>query len=892
MKLKRMLALLLAACMLLGALAGCSKTPANTDPDTPKPTDSTKPNGNKADNTAQTSAKYVYVADEMDFNLPVEYVEQTCVSGDFIYAVGSVMTDPGSGTPDYSIDTADAASSTFARAEAADASSDTASEEASADTEAVREPDAIIDDPIPGGEPVTDDPAPIDDSTDQPVADEPAIDEPADGGDYVAPTYETRIYRIDMMTGAVEELDCYTAQTAPEGYQGNSYISAFLPGTDGSIWIYDVLSSYTYNLPDDFDPNNDYEWNYYEQGPVSMRLQQFSKDGELLNTVPLDALASDETSSIDVSFIDEKGNIFVTDYNTYSAVDVTGKVIKTFEMGENGGSITGFCGQAAIQTWSDSETLQLIDPDTLEVGEAFNTPVNGWNYLKSYDEAYDFYYIYNSNLYGYKTEEQESEKVVDWMDCDVDPSNLTATYSLPDGRIVGLFSEWNESTNGTRNYCVFLTKTDASNVKQKTVLTLACMYLPWDLRNKIIAFNKASDSYRIIVNDYSQYATADDYNAGITKLNTEIISGKIPDLLYTNSMPIQQYAGQGVLVDLLPLIDADSELSRDDLMTNVLDAACINGHLYQAADAFTINTAIGLTKVVGDYDKWTLTELNDAMTKLQSDASVFGKYYTRESVFSDCMRRNLSYFVNWETGECSFDSQEFRDLLEFVKTFPQEVNQDDTDDSANVYGAAALRQGLQLLMPMYLYSVDSLLWDLSDFGDEPTTYIGYPSQEGNCSTFSLSDGLAITTACADQDGAWQFVRQLFTEEYQTNSYNGIPTNKNLFQKQLEAAQTIEYQTDENGQYVLDENGEKIVIPKASIWDDETQQNIDIDCMSKEQADALMALYNSIHTCSNYDAEVTTVVTNETAGYFAGQTTLDECVKRIQNRVSLYVAEQK
>ena len=54
----------------------------------------------------------------------------------------------------------------------------------------------------------------------------------------------------------------------------------------------------------------------------------------------------------------------------------------------------------------------------------------------------------------------------------------------------------------------------------------------------------------------------------------------------------------------------------------------------------------------------------------------------------------------------------------------------------------------------------------------------------------------------------------------------------------------------------------------------------------------MALYNSIHTCSNYDAEISTVVNNETAGYFAGQTTLDECVKRIQNRVSLYVAEQK
>ena len=63
-------------------------------------------------------------------------------------------------------------------------------------------------------------------------------------------------------------------------------------------------------------------------------------------------------------------------------------------------------------------------------------------------------------------------------------------------------------------------------------------------------------------------------------------------------------------------------------------------------------------------------------------------------------------------------------------------------------------------------------------------------------------------------------------------------------------------------------------------------------MSKEQADQLMALYNSIHICSNYDNEIYKVVSAEAAGYFAGQTALDECVKRIQNRVSLYVAEQK
>ena len=139
------------------------------------------------------------------------------------------------------------------------------------------------------------------------------------------------------------------------------------------------------------------------------------------------------------------------------------------------------------------------------------------------------------------------------------------------------------------------------------------MYVDWGLRSQIVAFNKASDKYRIVVNDYSQYATGDDYNAGITKLNTEIISGKIPDLIYTANLPIGQYAAQGVLEDLLPYIEKDPQLGTDALMPEILAAAETGGHLYRAFSNFYISTAVGLDKVVGGYSTWTLADLKNAM---------------------------------------------------------------------------------------------------------------------------------------------------------------------------------------------------------------------------------------------------------------------------------------
>ena len=72
MKMKRILALLLAACMLLGILAGCSKDAGTNDPSTPSSDKPTPSNNGKSDNAAaQTSAKYVYVAEEMQLNLPL-----------------------------------------------------------------------------------------------------------------------------------------------------------------------------------------------------------------------------------------------------------------------------------------------------------------------------------------------------------------------------------------------------------------------------------------------------------------------------------------------------------------------------------------------------------------------------------------------------------------------------------------------------------------------------------------------------------------------------------------------------------------------------------------------------------------------------------------------------
>ena len=289
-------------------------------------------------------------------------------------------------------------------------------------------------------------------------------------------------------------------------------------------------------------------------------------------------------------------------------LDSEGKTVCAFS-DENGGSLSQYSadkiGAITYSTASDGTSknvFKVLDPATKTWGEELPLPNNAWNIYPGSGD-YDLYYDYNGNLYGWKAETDESEKVVDWLACDVDSNNLNTYTVLPDGRVFAVGADYNRSTYEQTCELILLTPVDASTVTEKTELTLACMNLDWNLRGQIVKFNRASDKYRIVVKDYSEYSSMTYESAGsngtmvtqsddgLTKLNTEIMSGNVPDMILTDGLPVRQYAAKGLLEDLYPYIDAD--MGRDALITPVLDADSEDGKLYELPLSFSIVTATG-----------------------------------------------------------------------------------------------------------------------------------------------------------------------------------------------------------------------------------------------------------------------------------------------------------
>lgn len=715
----------------------------------------------------------------------------------------------------------------------------------------------------------------------------------AGGYSYFPSVSKLLIYDLDSR-------ECREAEyTAPQEENASSSVSGLCAAPDGGVWLLEQNTVYAPVAED-----SSYEETYTDS-QTSYRLLRFGADGKLVSETVPDLSAFGEGSYISTMLSDSEGNLYLTDYQSILVLSSEGQPVMTLSDEYSGSGLSQYSadkvGVVSYTTETDGSSksvFKAIDAAARGWGEELPLPDNAWNIYPGSGD-YDLYYDYNGSLYGWKAETDENEKVVDWLACDVDSNDLRSYTVLPDGRVLGVSSSYDSSTYTNTVEIILLTQVDAASLPEKTELTLACMNLDWNLRSQIVKFNRESDKYRIVVKDYAEFNSTNYESAGdmtmvtmtedgLTRLNTEIMSGDVPDLLLTDSLPVRQYAAKGLLEDLYPYIDDD--MGRDALISEVLDADSEDGKLYELPLGFSITTATGLESVVGGYDSWTLADLEDALGKLNPDATIFNVDATRDNVLSYCLYMNADSFVDWENGTASFDSQEFIDYLNFAARFPAEFDYSTFDWNDYQQDSARMRNKDQLLsMNGGIYGFDSIPQDFAELGGD-LCYIGFPSTSGHDgSAFSLNASIAITTACRDKDAAWSFISSMLSDKAQQDQYY-FPITKSVFEATAEKAMEKTYELDENGDPVLDENGEPIEISTGGFSYGDGPV-IEVYAMTQEQYDTVMGLIKNTHRIMRYDTSLEEIISDETGAFFAGEKSAEETAQLIQNRVQLYLAEQ-
>ena len=794
---------------------------------------------------------------------------------------------------------------------------------------------------------------------------------------------EPRLYTLDVDGTGYSELSAYTPRAVPETAEpGASWtIESLVDGGDGTLWVYEngnfgyedddgVYISDTQTLLRKISAENGSELavaniaaNFGEL-PDDLDFGDMARapasGGGSIASAPAGAgdmtvnrEMRDMLSGMGISFgasfaylrTDTAGNLYAsTADGTVHVFAPNGAQLGVIDPPQNA-SVSNLIntpdGSAALMYRDNTGVTHItaLNASTASLGEDFCTisGVSGSFTFAGIDG--DGLLFYNSTgLYNVDSDGTQMQ-LVSWLDSDVEANGIFVLGRQGDdflcmsgisndgfrvqmgggGMSVSVSSAFLGASTSVSLEMIRLVKTATADIPVRTQLSLAVNAIDENLRAEVLRFNKRSDSYRINVVDYSQYNTADDRTAGLTKLNTDILNGNIPDIILVRDLPVSTYAERGMLENLMPYLDAEPTL---ELVPSFLNALKSGDALYQISSGFTVSTLIGNSALVGAGDGWTIDELT-AVISANPESFLLPEDIDREEVLTTILSYNLEEYVDPATGECSFNSDEFIKLIEFIRdNFSEGIveNSPTTVTPGGMGGSMVsasrirfgesteLLTGRQLLQSKSLQGFNDLIETSVLAADSPAIK-GFPAANRDGNAFSTTLALAMSSACADKDGAWEFMRGILTPEYQSSNggrgyTGGFPSNLAVFNEQAAEAMTENTEQDQrfmmistagfdfdDGSLDTDGDGIKDVFPKGVIIGADISTTY-YYAMEREAYDRYMEFFNSITRVAESDSKITEIVNEELKMFFAGQKTAQDTATVIQSRVQLYVNEQR
>ncbi|MCM1027619.1 MAG: extracellular solute-binding protein [Roseburia sp.] len=490
----------------------------------------------------------------------------------------------------------------------------------------------------------------------------------------------------------------------------------------------------------------------------------------------------------------------------------------------------------------------------------------------------DFLVNDTETVYEYDLVSGNAEPVLNWMENNVLGSEVRHFGALKDGRIYAVTKEWGNENSGLM---VFQRMTGDGPTDPREEITLANLFYNGELQKAVADFNKRSDQYRIVIKEYKEYQTL------LLDITTNC-----PDILDLNSLNVEQLAGMGVFADLNGYLDNSSVLERSDYLENVLDAYTFDGKLVTVPSTFSIQTVIGnaesLREVFGDDFEggWTVDELM-TYANAYPETELFDRL-SKSTVMYYLMMYGKDSFIDWEAGKCSFQSDRFKNVLEFVKRFPDEA----ALNSAST--AARLESGEVLLAAASVYRFDSLqLYEEAFHGE--AACVGFPTADGSvgCALYT-NNALAIAANSAHKEGAWSFIEGFLADKAENGDSDDFVTNRTRLEKNVASALAAEYAVYDDGTLVVDKEGNHIVtnyvgstITFADGWTFVSHPP------TEEEVQKVFSLIGKAVRRPDRESDILLNIINEEAdAFYQDQKSADEVADLIQNRIQLYLDENR
>lgn len=560
----------------------------------------------------------------------------------------------------------------------------------------------------------------------------------------------------------------------------------------------------------------------------------------------------------------------------------------------------------------------VIDPETGEPGTyyTFTRGMDSGNPPTHYliptsmnagESAYNFfYYDVIGALWGVTVTEKgalEETQIFDLFNSGISKLNTSNAFEhklTPIALLTDeLFLTWKNNGQGwaeRRDELVIHRRADDIDMSEMSAITIAYAYpLQASAVEHITEFKRTRPNVSIVWADYSQYATEENECAGEEKLCFDLVNGFVePDIVLTASnaayasanllsddMVITQLYRNNLYVDLVPYLEKDGELNFDNLfgcVRRLFDDG--KGGMWGISTDFEVDMLLASPAYADEYPEkgyWNLPELLDFIDSLPADVE---KVYdcTQTAInYSLLIAQGYGYFIN--DGTCSFDSAEFLRYLEFIKSLPADYREwQKTSPAAYLRNLSlneqeqAFRQafgtGKIALSDEFFLSCRSLALTLFPDEKNPSPAplpVGYATENDSGIRVRADSTYVITTYAEDPALCFELIKSFFANDIKYSDpysfYQPLYTRKDLFRSAMDEC--------------------------ADFFND-------VRPLTEEEYAGLFELFDNMGSpiIDDTPEDVQSIVNEEMSAFFSGMGTAEDCAKKIQSRVSIWLAEHE
>ncbi len=378
---------------------------------------------------------------------------------------------------------------------------------------------------------------------------------------------------------------------------------------------------------------------------------------------------------------------------------------------------------------------------------------------------------------------------------------------------------------------------------------------------------------------------AEDIEKYRNAVNTQLMSGKGPDIMLLNQLPYENYIDKKMLANLSDMMQADKSFNMDEYYTNIFDALEYNGSLYGLPTSVNLGVLEANTELLGKYgisiedESWTWEDFEKAAETIVESSKkdgVEGIYALSgmdgSSLLTSLVSKSLNKFVDKDTKTAAFDSKEFIDLMNIAKSMLDKnyINTDTSRDKADmasrgntVFSAGNIMNYMDMMMAKQIY-------------DDSVEFLKYPG-DGQDRYFTVNNLFGINEKSPDKELAWEFLKFLVSEEMLSQpSLVGLPVNKAASQAAAQSAIEMSKNISSGkAKIALNRNGQTLTLNKL---------------ITEADTGIVQALLEKANTYNKIDLKILSIIEEETKAFFNGQKTAEAAAKTIQDRVDLYINE--